>query len=213
MHRNRKVRAGTGVLAIAGAVALVGAVLPGAALAQDKAEIVWSTWGNPEELGRFDEFNAAFMERHPDIDVKLQPVPSYSDYHSKLLAQLISGTAPDLFYIGDDNIGKFVDSGVLLPVNDLLAAEDSQISADDFIDALYGAAAKDGQIYGIPVDSNPDVLWYDKQALEAAGITEDPAELAANNEWTTAKFLEMIDALTAADKLGAIFWNYWATHH
>ena len=56
------------------------------------------------------------------------------------------------------------------------------------------------------------MLWYDKQALEAAGITEDPAELAANDEWTTDKFLEMIDALDAADKLGAIFWNYWATH-
>jgi len=144
--------------------------------------------------------------------VVLQPVPSYGDYHSKLLAQLISGTAPDLFYVGDDNIGKFVDSGVLLAVDDLLAAEGSQISADDFIDTLYGAASKDGATYGIPVDTNPDMLWYDKQALAAAGITEDPAELAANDEWTTAKFLEMIDALAAADLLGAIFWNYWATH-
>jgi multiple sugar transport system substrate-binding protein len=212
MHRNRKSHLAAGTLALVGAVALVGTALPGAVLAQDKTEVVWSTWGNPDELGRFDEFNAAFMERHPEIDVSLQPVPSYSDYHSKLLAQLISGTAPDLFYIGDDNIGKFVDSGVLLPLNDFLAAEDSQISADDFIDTLYGAAAKDGQIFGIPVDSNPDMLWYDKQALDAAGITEDPAELAANDEWTTDKFLEMIDALDAAGKLGAIFWNYWATH-
>jgi multiple sugar transport system substrate-binding protein len=192
--------------------AILAAIVPGATAAQDKTRIVWSTWGNPDELTRFDEFNTDFMARHPDIEVVLQPVPSYSDYHSKLLAQLISGTAPDLFYVGDDNIGKFVDSNVLQPVDDLMAAPDSRIKPADFLDGLYGAAQKDGVTYGIPVDDNPDVLWYDKQALAAAGITEDPAELAANGEWTVAKFLEMNDKLKAAGLLGAIYWNYWATH-
>ena len=167
----RRIRATMGLLA---AATVLAASLPSVTFAQDKTKIVWSTWGNPEELGRFEEFNEAFMARHPDIEVVLQPTPSYSEYHSKLLAQLISGTAPDLFYVGDDNIGKFVDSAVLQPVDDLMAAPDSQIQPDSFLDGLYGAARKDGVTYGVPVDSNPDVLWYDKQALAAAGITEDP---------------------------------------
>jgi multiple sugar transport system substrate-binding protein len=173
--------------------------------------VVWSTWGTPEELTRFDEFNAEIMARHDDLDVTLQPVASYDDYHSKLLAQLTSGTAPDAFYIGDDRLGEFVDAGVLMPLSDRMA--DSDTSVDDFFPGLFGAAEVDGEIYAAPNDSNPDALWYDKAALDAAGITEDPAALAEDDEWTTEKFLEMNDALAEAGLIGSMYWNYWATHY
>ncbi len=175
--------------------------------------IVWSTWGTPEELTRFKEFDTEFMKKYPQITVTLNPVASYSDYHSKLLAQLTSNTAPDVFYIGDDKLGQFVDANVLLPLSDRMAAAGSAVTKDDFYDGLFGAAEKDGQIYAAPNDVNPDMFWYDKKALAAAGITEDPATLAENDQWTTAKFLEMSDKLKAAGLTGAMFWNYWATHY
>ncbi|MCW5952377.1 MAG: extracellular solute-binding protein, partial [Propionibacteriaceae bacterium] len=84
-------------------------------------EVVWSTWGNPEELTRFKDFNEEFMKRHPGITVKLQPVASYGEYHSKLLAQLTSRTAPDVFYIGDDKLGQFTSAKVLMPLNERMA--------------------------------------------------------------------------------------------
>ena len=180
--------------------------------ASDSDTVVWSTWGTPEELTRFEEFNDEFMKRHPEITVELQPVASYSDYHSKLLAQLTSNTAPDVFYVGDDKIGEFVDAGVLAPLNELMESEASQTKPDDFFPGLFGAAQKDGETYAAPNDSNPDVLWYDKEALAAAGITEDPATLAESGEWTTEKFLEMNDKLAAAGLIGSMYWNYWATH-
>ncbi len=179
----------------------------------DSDTVVWSTWGTPEELTRFEEFNDEFMKRHPDIKVELQPVASYSDYHSKLLAQLTSNTAPDVFYIGDDKIGQFVDAKVLMPLTELMESDASQTKPDDFFPGLFGAAETDGEIYAAPNDSNPDVLWYDKVALEAAGITEDPAALAESGEWTTDKYLEMNDKLAAAGLTGSMFWNYWATHY
>ncbi|WP_166354801.1 ABC transporter substrate-binding protein [Phytoactinopolyspora limicola] len=178
-----------------------------------KARIVWTTWGSAEDLQRFEDFNDEFMERHPDIEVVLQAVPSYGEYHPKLLAQLISGTAPDVFYLGDDNVGTFVDAGVLTPLDDLMNSSDSKATHDDFFDGLFGAAIEGGVTYGVPTDSNPDVLWYSKTALEAAGITDDPADLAARGEWTVDTFLDMMDALRDADMIGAIFWNYWATHY
>ena len=181
--------------------------------ASDSDTVVWSTWGTPEELTRFEEFNDEFMKRHPDITVELQPVASYSDYHSKLLAQLTSNTAPDVFYIGDDKIGQFVDAKVLAPLTRLMESDASQTHPDDFFPGLFGAAEQDGEIFAAPNDSNPDVLWYDKQALAAAGITEDPAALAEDGEWTTEKYLEMNDKLAAAGLTGSMFWNYWATHY
>lgn len=175
--------------------------------------VVWSTWGSPEELTRFKEFNDSFMKKYPQVKVTLNPVASYSDYHSKLLAQLTSNTAPDVFYIGDDRLGQFVSADVLLPLNQRIDAPGSQISQDIFFDGLFGAAQSSGETYAAPNDVNPDVFWYDKKALAAAGITEDPATLAASDQWTTAKFLEMNDKLKAAGLTGSIYWNYWATHY
>ena len=65
---------------------------------------------------------------------------------------------------------------VLMPLNELMESDASQTKPDDFFPGLFGAAENDGRTTPRPNDSNPDVLWYDKVALEAAGITEDPAD-------------------------------------
>ncbi|MEO7091211.1 MAG: sugar ABC transporter substrate-binding protein [Cryobacterium sp.] len=197
----------------AAALALSMAACSGSSGSSDSNTVVWSTWGTPEELTRYEDFNKDFMKRHPDIKVKLQPVASYGDYHSKLLAQLTSNTAPDVFYIGDDKIGQFVDAKVLMPLTDLMQSDASQTKPDDFYPGLFGAAKTNDEIYAAPNDSNPDVLWYDKTALAAAGVTEDPAALAEAGKWTTKTYLEMNAKLKAANLTGSMFWNYWATHY
>jgi multiple sugar transport system substrate-binding protein len=204
----------TTVLAIAGALSVT-AACSGSGSGSGGGEagsVTWSTWGTPEELTHFQEFNAKFMDEHPDIKVTFQPVPSYDEYHTKLLTQLSSGTAPDVFYIGDDRVASVVPNGVLMPLDDKLSAEGSAISKDDFTEDVYSIAELDGSLYALPNDVNPDTWWYNKAVLEAAGITEDPAELAANDQWTTQKFLEMSDKIKAADLSTLAFWNYWATH-
>ena len=183
----------------------------GGASAGGKTTLVWSTWGSADELKRYQDFDKEFMKKHPDITVKLQPVAGYDDYHSKLLAQLTSNTAPDVFYVGDDMIGQFVGSNRLMTVKALMDGPKSQSKLDDFSPGLFGAAEKDGEIYAAPNDSNPDVFWYDKEALKAAGITDDPATLAAEGKWTTAAYLDMNKKLKDAGLTGTMFWNYWAT--
>lgn len=180
--------------------------------ASETVTITWSTWGSPEELTRFNEFNEQFMADNPGIKVELQAVADYGEYHSKLLAQLVSGTAPDVFYLGDDKIGQFVDAGVLLGLSELMDSEASLTKVSDFEPGILAAASKDGEIYAAPNDVNPDALWYDKEVLAAAGITEDPAALYAEDKWTTDKFFEMTDAIEAAGLFGLTTWHYWATH-
>ncbi len=175
--------------------------------------VTWSTWGTPEELKRFEDFNTKFMTKYPNIKVVLQSVPSYSDYHAKLLAQLTSKTAPDVFYVGDDKIGQFVDSGALMPVTAVLKDPQAAAKLDSFNQMTFGAAQKNGEIYAAPNDVNPDALWYDKTALKNAGITDDPATLAKNGQWTTQAFLDMNTKLKTANLTGSMFWNYWATHY
>ncbi|MFG3442150.1 ABC transporter substrate-binding protein [Nonomuraea sp. NPDC047897] len=171
----------------------------------------WSTWGSAEDLKLYEKFTEDFHRRHPGIRLKLESVAKYEDYHPKLLTQLTSKTAPDVFFVGDDNIGKFVSAGVLTPLNDKLAGPDSKSRPEDFFDGVYGGARRDGQIYGVPNDTNPEVLWFDKKALKAAGITEDPAALHEAKQWTMAKYLDMNAKLKAAGKAGSIFWNWYGS--
>lgn len=175
--------------------------------------VVWSTWGTPEEIARYKDFDNQFMKEHPDIKVVLQPVADYGDYHTKLLAQLASGTAPDVFYIGDDKIGQFVNSKALLPLTTLMNSSASKTKPEDFAQGLFGATKKGDEIYAAPNDSNPDALWYDKVALKAAGVTEDPATLASEGKWTTEAYLDMNEKLKKAGLTGSMFWNYWSTHY
>ncbi|MET3920973.1 extracellular solute-binding protein [Arthrobacter sp. UYEF20] len=201
-----------GSLGAASLLALAACSGGGQAAADKSAKITWSTWGTPEEGERFKKFNEQFKKDHATIAATLQMVPSYSDYHSKLLTQLTSGTAPDVFYVGDDYMGKFVDAGVLMNLDSVVNAAGGSIKAADFNAALFGAARTDKGLFALPNDCNPDVMWFDKKALAAAGITENPAELAAAGKWTVEKFLEMCSKLAAAGMHGALFWNYWATH-
>jgi ABC-type sugar transport system, periplasmic component len=209
----RFTRARKAVLVVA-AVAAVAASMTGCSSSGGSGTktVVWSTWGTPQELARYKQFDTQFMKNHPDIKVVLQPVADYGDYHTKLLTELASGTAPDVFYIGDDQIGKFVSSDVLMPLNSLMASKASKTNPADFAPGLLGAAKKGNDILAEPNDSNPDALWYDKVALKKAGITEDPATLAGEGKWTTATYLEMNDKLKAAGLTGSMFWNYWSTH-
>ncbi|HEY0189370.1 MAG TPA: sugar ABC transporter substrate-binding protein [Cellulomonas sp.] len=208
---NRTTRLVAPVAAVALAACALTACSSDGSDAAGGSTVTWSTWGTPDELTAFEEFNEEFMQRHPDITVDFQPVASYDDYQSKLTTQLTSGTAPDVFYVGDDSIAAMVSNGVLAPLSDRLSAAGSAISADDFSESIYQVAMADGEIYGLPNDVNPDALWYSKDALAAAGITQDPAELADADEWTTETFFEMTAAMQDAGLTGAAFWNYWAT--
>ncbi|MDO4242373.1 MAG: sugar ABC transporter substrate-binding protein [Actinomyces sp.] len=184
----------------------------GSSGAKGQGTVTWSTWGSPEELTLLEEFNTQFMKNNPDITVVFQPVASYEEYHTKLLTQLTSGTAPDVFYIGDDRVASVLPHQVLAPLDDYLAGSDSPISTQDFNAEVYGIAELDGSLYALPNDVNPDAWWYNKNVLEAAGITEDPAQLAEQGAWTTSAFLSMSEKIKAAGLTTLAFWNYWATH-
>lgn len=181
------------------------------ASAQETVKLTWSTWGTPEELTRFNEFDSEFVANNPGIELELIAVPSYDEYHPKMLTQLGAGQGPDALYVGDDNIGKFVVSGALLDITEDLTGEASQTKPDDFFPGLWGAAVTpEGQYFGVTNDCNPQVLWYNKTTLAGAGISDDPAALQAEGQWTWEAFTGMCAKLAEAGKSGAVLENWFA---
>lgn len=169
--------------------------------------IKWSTWGNPGELERFKQFTADYNKR---TGAKAELIPQPSDYEAKLLTQLSGGTAPDVFYSGDTTLAKLIQSKTIVELTSLLSGPNSKSKPEDFYPGLWGPAkTADGKIWGVPVDCNPMVFWYNKKLLQDAGITTMPADLQKQNKWTWQAFQDMCKAVVAKGKRGFIQENWF----
>ncbi|AGA57669.1 ABC-type sugar transport system, periplasmic component [Thermobacillus composti KWC4] len=177
----------------------------------EKVKIKWATWGNPGELTRFQEFTKEFNAKHPNIEAELIPIPG--EYEQKILTQLSGGTAPDAFYAGDGTIVKLIENGTIEELTPYLKQSDSKIKETDFFEGLWGAARKDGKIYGLTVDCNPMVFWYNKKVLKDAGVTEMPADLYEKGQWNWETFKSMVEKVRATGKYGYILGNWWGPYY
>jgi multiple sugar transport system substrate-binding protein len=172
--------------------------------------VKWSTWGNPGEIERFKQYTDDFNKRTPNIKAELVPLPN-DGYEAKMLTQLSGGTAPDMFYAGDGTIGKLIENKTVTELTSLLDGPASKSKPADFYDGLWGAAkTADGKIWGVTVDCNPMVLWFNKKLLQEAGITTMPTDLQKDGKWTWTAFTDMTKQLVAKEKRGLIIEYWWA---
>jgi len=180
----------------------------------------WSTWGNPGEVQRFQLFTQKYNQEH-HTDFELIPVPSSINYASKLLIEINGGVAPDVFYAGDGDIIKFVQNETIVDLTSLLTGPQSQSHPDEYIPGLWGAArTRSGKIYGVPVDCNPLIIWYNKTVLQSVGLSPTlPQELYDQGKWTRNAFMNIVEKVRAKGKYGYIlddwtlqFWSWCTTN-
>jgi multiple sugar transport system substrate-binding protein len=173
------------------------------------ASFKWSTWGNPGEIERFKAFTDDFNKRTPNIKAELVPLAN-DGYEAKMLTQLSGGTAPDFFYSGSELISKLVDNKTVAELTESLKGAKSKSKPEDFFDGLWSAAkTPDGKIYGVTVDCNPYVLWYNRKILQDAGVSQMPADLAKAGQWNWQAFQTMLEQIVAKGKRGYIHENGW----
>ncbi len=74
---------------------------------------------------------------------------------------------------------------------------------------MWGPArTSEGDIYGITVDCNPTLIWYNKGVLQDANISDDPMDLYENGEWKWDVFLQMCEQVASqGDINGFMFEN------
>ncbi|MFL5587302.1 MAG: ABC transporter substrate-binding protein [Ktedonobacteraceae bacterium] len=182
------------------------------------SSIKWSNWANTGEIQRFKAFTSNYNKTH-STNVQYTFVPSANgNYFTKILTELNGGNAPDVFYVGDGDIGKLVTNQTVARLDPLLSGSKAKEQASDFSPGLWGAAkTKTGKIFGVPVDCNPLVLWYNEKVLQNAGITTMPAAIYEQGQWTRDAFQQMIEKIKANGKYGYVLdawplvWWSWVT--
>lgn len=174
------------------------------------AAIKWSSWGNPGEVERFNQYTADWNKNNPNIQATFIPIPS--DYEAKMLTQLSAGTAPDVFYTGDQFVGRLIANKTIVDLTELLKSPASKSKPEEFAEGLWGAAkTKDGKIFGVTVDCNPMIMWYNKKLLTDAGVTKMPADIQKEGGWNWDAFTTICEQVVAAGKRGYVF-EKWTAH-
>jgi multiple sugar transport system substrate-binding protein len=152
----------------------------GPASAGSKAGVTWGSWASPGEAEIFRRFSAGYTEQY-GTRVTFQPV--VGDYSAKLTTQFAGGTAPDCFYVGDSMMSKLIDSNMVYDISDFLASAESPVKESDFYPGLLPWLQRDGALYGVPNDCNPNSFWFNKDILAAAGVEQNPAEMQEAGMW------------------------------
>lgn len=114
------------------------------------------------------EFNAS------QSDVVLTPVykGSYEETMTAGIAAFRAGEAPNIIQIFDAGAATIINAkGAVKPVAGLLNEFGAKFNAEDYIAGVrYFYADTDGQMIGMPFNSSTPVLYYNKAALEKAGV-------------------------------------------
>jgi multiple sugar transport system substrate-binding protein len=136
---------------------------------------------NPGEGERFKQLSKDYTSQH-GVQVTWQQV--VGDYQSKLLTQLAGGSAPDAFYVGDSSMAPMIASDKLEKLDDFLGSAESPVKIDDVYGACTsGARARTVPGPAFPSIATPTVFWFNKEPLQEAGVTTDPAAAFAGGTW------------------------------
>lgn len=132
------------------------------------AEINYPTfqWTEPTYGAFLKELKAAFEKQNPGDTVKDTFIP-FASYADQMFVDISSGNPPDVLTAFDPDFKRYIEAGLLEPLNVYLDA--AGIKLEDFI-APEQLAVKDGKIYGIPFASNPRALFVNKAMLDGAGL-------------------------------------------
>ncbi|SEK86365.1 ABC transporter substrate-binding protein [Nonomuraea pusilla] len=140
----------------------------GSGAAGGKVTLTYRLWDEQQKAG-YDKVMAAFEQANPNIDVKIEVLP-YDQYWTKLTADAVAGTAPDVFWMSPTQFPEFVTKGVLADVTP------AKLDPSKFHQTVVQSFTYQGKLYGVPKDWGIVGLLYNKDLFDKAGV-EPPETL------------------------------------
>lgn len=177
--------------------------LSGIATAQTTLEyFMWS----PTRLESEEQLIDAFERQHPGVTVEIDALPP-DQYWPRMSALAAANRLPDVFYMSSGFIEEWHKNGLLANLQPYV--EDLDLS--DYYTSVLSTArfpdSKTGDAYAFPLNWVGTVLYYNKDAFDAAGL-EYPSD-----SWAWDDFLNAAKALTV-DEDGdgnPEQWGFWVT--
>ncbi len=169
-------------------------------LAGSSAErITLEFWGVYDAQDVYNNVIRNFKAQHPNITITYRQL-SFNDYERNLIDALASGTGPDIAMIHHTWVPKHGEKLVPMPEGKLPGYDRPLMTMKEFREQFVDVASKDlvvnNRIYGMPIYMDTLALYYNKDLLNSAGITQPPV--------TWEVFNESVARLTKFDESGNI---------
>jgi len=140
-----------------------------------------------------------FEKAHPGVTVKFDPIPgSYNDIVTKLsLLYRSSSTAPDVAELPDGELGGWVASDYLLPLNKYLP---TATYWKNFPQSVKNETTFNGTTYAVDHGENTNALFYNIPMFKKAGIPVP---------WQPHSWADILSAAAKIHKSNATVWPLW----
>ncbi len=137
-----------------------------------------------------------FEEENPGIKVNAVS-HEWADLHEKLLISAQSGTLPDVARLDSAWIPEFEKMGILTALDEEMS--DYADIASGLLDSAMSTAQVGGHSYGLALNTNSKILFYNVQAFSDAGIDVPQ---------TMDEFVEAVRKLAGTNENGQQVWGY-----
>lgn len=153
---------------------------------EEGQKVTIAVWNEPNKDEALNMYAQA--EKATGIKVEVTVIPE-SDYSSKLNQMVSTGDdSADIYVIWENDIANFAKAGGIIPMDDYLKS--SSIQTRDFIDAVSSLSAGLGGTYGLPWCAATELLFYNKDMFDAAGIPYP------GNDWSYEDYKSAAEKLT-----------------
>lgn len=127
-----------------------------------------SVGGGPDAL--IDALCKEYHEENPDVIVKPIYAGSYADTRTKVQAAIKAGNAPDMAIMFSIDLYSLRAMDAIQDMNSLCVTDEDKEWLDGFYEGFM-MNSKDGDTtYGIPWQRSTIILYYNKEAMAAAGL-------------------------------------------
>lgn len=115
----------------------------------------------------FADVIAQYEQAYPDVKVDMQ-YATFDNINQQLSINVASGDLPDITFLNNPDFAAYVKMGAFADLTDL-ANEWEDL--DQFYPSVIEAGIVDGRQYGFPFDTNCLAVFYNKDMLDAKGVT------------------------------------------
>ncbi|MCW1300816.1 MAG: ABC transporter substrate-binding protein [Candidatus Parvarchaeota archaeon] len=136
-----------------------------------------------------------FTALNPNVKVDVLYTGDYHETLTKTISAVQGGNPPDIVQIYDVGTQVMMDSGVIIPIQDMID-KDPSFDINTIIPAARNYYSYKGKLYSMPFNSSNPVIYYNKNLFEKAGLNpNDPPT-------TFDQFIADAQKLTVKDSSG-----------
>lgn len=137
-----------------------------------------------------------FEKENPGIKVNAVS-HEWADLHDKILISATSNTLPDVARLDSAWVPEFQKMGILVSLDEEMS-DFSKVSAN-LLESAMSTAKISNHYYGLALNTNTKILFYNVKALEAAGLSVPT---------TMEEFENTVTALSGTNENGQQVWGY-----